>query len=172
VKTKRPAPGLISSLRHEIAAIDPQLPLFRDRTMQQWIDLQLVGRRLPMFIAMAFGVVALLLAAIGIYGVLAYSVIERRRELGVRMALGGSSGSVFGLVLRDGARVVGLGLLLGLLGSYWVGLAVKSQLVDVAPMNLVVLAAVVVTLSLVALFACLIPAWRASRINPIVVLAR
>jgi predicted permease len=172
VKTRHDAPTIMNSIRREIAAINPQVPVFRERTMQQWIDQQLIGRRLPMLVALAFGVVALLLAAIGIYGVLAYSVTERRRELGVRMALGGSSGSVFGLVLRDGARVVGIGLALGLIGSYWVGLAVKSQLVDVAPLNPMVLVSVALLLSTVAIVACLIPAWRASRINPIVVLAR
>jgi ABC-type antimicrobial peptide transport system permease subunit len=164
--------GLINSIRREIAAIDPQLPVFRPRSMSEWIDLQLVGRRLPMLVAMAFGVVALLLAAIGIYGVLAYSVSERQRELGVRMALGGSSGHVFAIVLGDGARVIGAGIAAGLAGSYWVGRAVESQLYDVAPVNPVVLTAVAVGLSVVGLVACLIPAWRASRINPIVVLSR
>jgi ABC-type antimicrobial peptide transport system permease subunit len=125
-----------------------------------------------MFVALAFGVVALLLAAIGTYGVLAHSVNERRRELGVRMALGGSSSSVFSLVLRDGARVIAAGLVLGLIGSYWVGRAVQSQLVDVAPLNPVVFLSVAALLSAVGLAACLIPAWRASRINPVVVLAR
>jgi predicted permease len=172
VRTKRPVEGLINSIRREIAAIDPQLPVFRPRSMSEWIDLQLVGRRLPMLVAMAFGVVALLLAAIGIYGVLAYSVSERQRELGVRMALGGSSGHVFAIVLGDGARVIGAGIAAGLAGSYWVGRAVESQLYDVAPVNPVVLTAVAVGLSVVGLVACLIPAWRASRINPIVVLSR
>jgi len=172
VKARRETPALMNSIRREIAAINPQVPVFRERTMQQWIDQQLMGRRLPMLVAVAFGVVALLLAAIGTYGVLAYSVTERRRELGVRMALGGSSGSVFGLVLRDGLRIIGIGVALGLVGSYWVGLAVKSQLVDVAPLNLAVLLSVALLLSAVAIAACVIPARRASRINPIVVLAR
>jgi putative ABC transport system permease protein len=104
--------------------------------------------------------------------VLAYSVNERRRELGVRMALGGSSGSVFGLLLRDGARVIAMGLGLGLIGAYWVGRAVQSQLVDVAALNPLVFLSVAALLSAVGLTACLIPAWRASRINPVVVLAR
>jgi predicted permease len=172
VKTRREVPELVSSIRRAIAGINPQVPVFRERTMQEWIDRQLIGRRLPMFVALAFGVVALLLAAIGTYGVLAHSVNERRRELGVRMALGGSSGSVFGLVLRDGARVIAAGLALGLIGAYWVGRAVQSQLVDVAPLNPVVFLSVAALLSVVGLTACLIPAWRASRINPVVVLAR
>ena len=79
---------------------------------------------------------------------------------------------MFGLVLRDGARVIAAGLVLGLIGSYWVGRAVQSQLVDVAPLNPVVFLSVAALLSAVGLAACLIPAWRASRINPVVVLAR
>ena len=172
VKARRESPDLMASIRREVATINAQVPVFRERTMQEWIDQQLIGRRLPMIVAAAFAVVALLLASIGIYGVLAYSVSERKRELGVRMALGGSAGGVFALVLRDGARVIVVGLVIGLLASYWVGLAVKSQLVNVAPLNPLVFVAVSVLLALVALVACLIPAWRASRINPIVVLAR
>jgi putative ABC transport system permease protein len=172
VKTRHAAPGLISTIRREVAAIDPQLPVFRDRSMQEWIDLQLVGRRVPLLIAIAFGVVALLLSVIGIYGVLAHSVAERRRELGVRLALGGSTGSVFGLVLGEGAKIIGVGLALGFGGAYWVGRVIESQLFDVAPMNPAVLAIVAVVLSVAALAACSVPAWRASRINPIVVLSR
>ena len=78
--------------------------------MQEWIDRALVGRRAPMLIAAGFSMVALFLAGIGIYGVLAYGVAERKRELGVRMALGGSTASVFRLVLGDGLWIAGLGL--------------------------------------------------------------
>ena len=98
-------PDLINQVRREIRNIDPQTPLFRERSMQEWIDNQLIGRRLPMHIALAFGVVALLLAVVGVYGVLAYSVVQRQRELGVRMALGSSTGGVFGIVLKDGAKL-------------------------------------------------------------------
>jgi predicted permease len=172
VKTRTASPGLMNAIRREIAAIDPQLPVFRDRSMQQWIDLQLAGRRLPMYIAMAFGVVALFLSVVGIYGVLAYSVAQRRRELGVRMALGGSSRHVFGIVLTNGLKILGVGLVAGLAGSFGVNQLVKSAVFDVAPVNLAVLAMVTIALSAVALIATMIPAWRASRINPIVVLSK
>jgi predicted permease len=172
VKTRAPQPGLMNAIRREVAAIDPQLPVFRDRSMQQWIDLQLTGRRLPMYIAMAFGVVALFLSVVGVYGVLAYSVAERRRELGVRMALGGSTAHVFKIVLTNGLRILGIGLVVGFAGSFAVNQLVKSAVFDVAPTNLVVLTIVTITLSLVALIATMIPAWRASKINPIVVLSK
>jgi predicted permease len=161
-----------SSLRREIARIDPQLPVSRVQPMQQWIDQALVGRRVPMLIAMSVAAVALFLSAIGIYGVLAYSVAQRRREIGVRMALGGSGASVFGLVLSDGLKVVTAGLSLGLGGSFFVGQLMKSQLFNVAPMSPVVLGLVSLMLAGVGLLAVSIPALRASRINPVVVLSK
>jgi predicted permease len=172
VRTAQPSATILNDIRREVARLDPQLALSRVQPMQQWIDTALVGRRVPMLIAMAFGVVALFLSAIGIYGVLAYSVSERRRELGVRMALGGSSASVFGLVLGDGLRIVGAGLVLGLIGAVGVGQLMKAQLFNVAPINPLVLGAVTLTLAFVALLATSIPALRASRINPIVVLGK
>jgi predicted permease len=172
VRTAQSSPTILAEIRREITRIDPQIALFRVQPMQQWIDQALVGRRVPMMIAIAFGAVALFLSAIGIYGVLAYSVAQRQRELGVRMALGGSGASVFGLVLGDGLRIVGLGLAFGLVGSLGVAQVMKSQLFNVAAINPVVLIAVTATLSVVALFASGIPALRASRINPIVVLSK
>jgi predicted lysophospholipase L1 biosynthesis ABC-type transport system permease subunit len=172
VKTRGSSATIQSSIRQAIAQIDPQLPVYRARSMQEWIDLALVGRRVPMLIAAAFGAVALLLAALGIYGVLAYGVVQRRRELGVRMALGGSAGSIFGLVLNGGLRIVATGLATGLAGSYFVGQLMKSQLFNVAPLNPLVLGLVTLILSAVALLASVIPAWRASKIDPIVVLSR
>ena len=100
------------SARHQTRRLPASilgLPVFRMQTMQDWIDRALVGRRAPMLISAGFSLVALFLAAIGIYGVLAYGVAERRRELGVRMALGGSTGSVFRLVMSDGVIMVGWG---------------------------------------------------------------
>lgn len=164
-------PTIISDVRREIAKIDPQLPVFRTQTMQEWIDRAMVGRRAPMLIAMAFAVVALLLSAVGIYGVLAYGVIQRRRELGVRMALGGTSANVFGLVLRDGVKIAGIGLAVGLGSSFLVGQLMKSLLFDVAPTNPVIVGAMTAALLVVALVASAIPAWRASRINPIIALS-
>jgi predicted permease len=172
VRTRDAAGPTLNDVRRAIAAIDPQLPVFRAQPMQQWIDTALVGRRVPMLIATAFGGIALFLSAIGIYGVLAYSVTQRHRELGVRMALGGSGASVFGLILGDGLKIVGVGLAAGLTGAFFVGQVMKSQLFNVAPTNPVVLVLVTAMLSVVALLASGIPALRASRINPIVVLSK
>ncbi len=171
-RTRVPSTTIQSDIRRVVAGLDPQLPVYRAQPMQQWIDDALVGRRLPVLISIAFGVVALLLSAIGIYGVLAYGVAQRRRELGVRMALGGTSASVFGLVLSDGLKIVAIGLAIGLASSIVVGQLMKSQLFGVTPLSPMVLALVTLALSVVALTASAIPALRASRINPIVVLGK
>jgi ABC-type antimicrobial peptide transport system permease subunit len=104
--------------------------------------------------------------------VLAYGVAERKRELGVRMALGGSTASVFRLVLGDGLWIAGIGLAVGLTGSYFVGRLMQSLLFGVTPMNTEVIGLVTAVLATVALVATAIPALRASRINPVVVLGK
>ena len=121
---------------------------------------------------MAFAVVALFLSAIGVYGVLAYSVAQRQRDFGVRMALGGTSGDIFGLVLRGGLRVVAAGLGAGLIVAFFVGRLMHAQLFDVAPLDPIVMLGGTLTLTVVALCASIIPAWRASRISPNVALSR
>jgi predicted permease len=172
VRTRTPSSTIGSDITRAVAGLDPQLPVYRVRTMQDWIDRALIGRRVPMLIAMAFGVVALLLAAVGVYGVLAYGVVQRQRELGVRLALGGTAAGVFGLVLKDGVKIVGVGVVAGLASSLAVGQIMKSELFNVAPMDPLVLGAGTGALVIVALVATMIPAWRASRIDPIVALGR
>jgi putative ABC transport system permease protein len=172
VKLAGPSKTIASDIKRAITAIDPSLPVFRMQTMDETIDRALVGRRAPMLIAAGFSAVALFLAAIGIYGVLAYGVAERKRELGVRMALGGSTSSVFRLVLGDGLWIVAIGIVAGLTGSYFVGQLMRTLLYGVAPMNVAVLGLVTLGLAVVALVATGIPALRASRINPVVVLGK
>jgi predicted permease len=172
VRTRTPSTTIGGQITQAVAGLDPQLPVYRLRTMQDWIDRALIGRRVPMLIAMAFGVVALLLAAVGIYGVLAYGVVQRQREIGVRLALGGTAAGVFGLVLKDGLKIVGIGVAAGLASSVAVGQLMKSELFDVAPLNPIVLGVGTAALVIVALVATMIPAWRASRIDPIVALSR
>lgn len=172
VRMDRPSPTIGADIKRVINAIDTTLPVYRLQTMQDWIDRELVGRRAPTLIAAGFSIVALFLASIGIYGVLAYGVAERRRELGVRMALGGSAGSVFRMVLTDGLLIVAVGLTAGVIGSYFIGRLMQSMLFGVAPMSPVVIGIVTLILATVAFVASGIPALRASRINPAVVLGK
>ena len=162
--------SVINTLRAKIAAIDAELPLYGVHTMLDRIDHSLISRRVPMLLAMAFAAVALLLSAIGVYGVLAYQVAQRRREIGIRMALGSTTREVFGLVLRDGLKIAAAGLTVGLVATYFVGQAMKSQLYNVAPMEPAVVGAVALVLTAVALAATIIPARRASRVNPLTAL--
>jgi predicted permease len=162
--------SVINTLRSKSAAIDAELPLYGVRTMVERMDDSLISRRVPMLLAMAFATVALLLSAIGVYGVLAYQVAQRRREIGIRMALGSTTREVFALVLRDGLKIAGVGLTVGLAGTYFVGQAMQSQLYDVAPMEPAVVGAVAFVLTAVALAATIIPARRASRVNPLTAL--
>ena len=117
VRSAQDPEAIIAPLRSTLASIDRELPLYDVRTMEERLDRSLIQRRMPMVIAMAFGAVALYLAAIGVYGVLAAQVTERRREIGIRMALGSSASDVFRLVMRDGARVTLLGIVAGFAGT-------------------------------------------------------
>ncbi len=123
-------------------------------------------RRMPMVLAMAFGGVALFLSAIGIYGVLAYGVAQRRREIGIRLALGSTAGQVFGLVLKDGIVIVAIGLALGLGGLVALRQVLTTVLYGVKPMDPTVILSVAVGLTLIALVAMVLPARRAATVDP------
>jgi predicted permease len=172
VRTTTPSTTVQADIRRVVGQIDSQLPVYKQQPMQAWIDQALVGRRMPMLIAIAFGAVALFLAALGIYGVLAYSVAQRQREMGIRMALGSSIGDVFRLVLADGVKMVGAGLVGGLVGAFFVGRLMTDMLFGITPLDPLVIAAMTFTLLVVALIASIIPAWRATTIDPVVVLGK
>lgn len=167
VRTTLAPSVLVDSLRAAVGEIDPNLPLTRVRTMEDLIDVSLQTRRAPMLLLMVFAGVALVLAAIGIYGVLAYSVSQRTGELGVRMALGAQVNDVLRLVLRQGGQLVAIGLGAGVLLALAMSGFVASQLHGVSRFDPLVIAAVVVFLGTIAAIACLLPAWRAARVDPI-----
>jgi putative ABC transport system permease protein len=147
------------------------LPVFDLQPMEHWTTKSLTSRRAAMLLSLIFSGVALLLAAVGVYGVLAYLVAQRRKEIGVRLALGASARAVFGLVMREGLIVTSVGLGVGALGVFGVRHALQSQLFGTAVMDPVVLVVVTGALALVAATACAVPAWRASRIDPRVALS-
>ena len=165
------APATIAeALRAAIRSVDAEQPLFNIATLDQRIASSLTGRRVPLELLALFAACALLLAAIGIYGVLAFSVEQRTSEIGLRMAIGADSRRVRRGVLGDGARLVGAGVAVGLVGALATGFLLKSRLFDVAPVDLPSLAGVSLVLVVTAFAACWLPARRAARLDPIVAL--
>lgn len=162
--------AVVRALRSDILQLDPDLAVFDVHSMSERIDLSLASRRTSMLLANAFGGVALFLAMLGIYGVLAYLVAQRTREIGIRVALGSTRGKVLALVLREGFLMVGAGLLLGLIGAAFLQRAVASEIYGVRALDPWVLASVMAVLAAVALAACAAPARRAMRVDPIVAL--
>lgn len=158
------------AMRQAVLRTDPSLPLDDLKTMSARIDDSLVARRSPMLLAAIFAGVALVLAAIGIYGVLAYAVAQRQREIGVRMALGAMPGQILRQFLLLGATLLACGTPLGLVGAWFVGRAMRGLLFGVAPANPAVLGGTAVVLGIVVLLACLLPSRRAARTDPMVAL--
>lgn len=170
LKTSGNEDSVVRALRGEILRLDPDLAVFDVHSMSERIDLSLAPRRTSMLLANAFGGVALFLAMLGIYGVLAYLVAQRTREIGIRVALGSSRANVLRLVLREGFSLVLIGLVLGIVGAVAMRKAVASEVYGVRPLDPLVLGSVMALLSLVALAACAVPARRAMRVDPIVAL--
>jgi predicted permease len=159
-----------SALRREIAAIDAQLPVFEVQPMTYWTARSLATRRGPALLSLVFGFVALFLSAIGIYGVVAYLVTQRTKEIGIRVALGSTAAAVFRLVLREGVVLLGIGVVAGATGSLLLRHTLESLLFGVSATDPRVLVLVSVVLAGVAVAACCVPARRATKIDPIVAL--
>jgi predicted permease len=161
---------LVSQVRAAVRAVDPEQSVFDVRTMEQWMERSLEVRRAPTTLLAIFGAVALLLSAVGIYGVLAYAVTQRVREFGIRQALGADQRSILALVLGQGIKRVALGLVIGLAGAFALSQYLESMLFGVTSRDASVFAVVTVVLFAVAMLACYIPAKRATRIDPMVAL--
>ncbi len=153
-----------------VREVDPELPMFDVQTMQDRISESLITRKAPMLVAIGFSVVALFLAAVGIYGVLAYMVTQRTKEIGIRMAMGGTTKEIFQLVLNQGLLLLGIGFVVGMGGTVFLSRYLASQLFGVRPLDPLVLASVVGILAAVAVLASILPAQRAARVDPIVAL--
>src|SRR5436190_942801 len=170
LKTALDPATLVPQVRAAVQAIDPEQPIADVRTMDEWISRSLQNRRAPTTLLGVFGVLALTLSGIGIYGVLAFGVAQRAREFGIRHALGAARGSIISLVLSEGLRTTGLGLAVGLLGSLALTRYLRSLLFGVTMHDPVVLGGVCVMLLAVATAACFVPARRATRVDPMVAL--
>lgn len=170
VRTGIEAGGTINMVRDAVKSIDPKVPVIGIRTLAQQKDGSLALQRMAATLLGGFGVLALLLAALGIYGVLAYSVSRRTREIGVRMALGAEMADVLGLVLRQGGALAAAGMITGLLGAIGATRLLKGFLFEVKPLDPMTFGATVLLLSAVAFVACWLPARRAARVDPMVAL--
>jgi predicted permease len=170
VRTSVAPASLVAPVRREIAALEPNLPVPAIQTMTETIATSLYAARMGAWLLSVFGGLALLLAVVGIYGVLSFSISRRTREMGIRLALGASRRDVFLLVLRDGMLLVGVGILIGLGGGILAARSLASFVRGVSTTDLPTFAVTVAILSAVALLGCAIPARRAIRVTPIAAL--
>ena len=152
--------ALIPSVRKVVASIDPTIALSKVSTFDDWIAKKFVTRRLTVLLVSIFSGTALLLSAIGLYGVLAYSVNQRTRDFGIRIALGARSSHIIGLVSRQGLRLVGIGLVTGMVSALLLTRLIEKILYGVSAADPISLALSVLVLGLAALLACLLPALR------------
>ncbi len=167
VRVKGDPLTLAQPLRRALKEIAPDLPVFSVRTMDEATRRTTAMRRFNLTLMGAFAAMAMLLAAIGLYGVIAYAVGQRRREIGVRQALGANRQAIHRLILGTGLRMIVPGIAIGLLGAFALGRVIAAQLYGVGAADPVVLASVSVVLVLIALAACAIPTLRAARIAPL-----
>ncbi len=167
----QPEAGPINrSLRNEVLQLDPQIPVHDQMLLEERMSASLVNRRTPMVLLQFFAAVALLLAAIGVYGVLSYSVVQRRREIGIRLAIGARAREVTALVMRRGLALIGLGLVAGALLAAVLTKLVAALLFGVGRFDPVTIAAVLGMVGTIGLIACYVPAMRATRMSPLEIL--
>ena len=168
--TKTDPTNFLAPVRREVQAIEKNLPITDIRPMTELLGNSLYAARMGAGLLGVFGLLALLLAAVGLYGVMAYSVTRRTREIGIRMALGAQKSDVLRLVLYEGMALVGVGILLGLLGAFALTRLLASFLYGVSTTDPSTFISIAVFLAAVALLASFIPARRASKVDPMIAL--
>ncbi len=166
----RPTPGRIvgiEPLRRAIAAVDPNLPINSLRSLESMVGFTVASARFNSALLAGFSALALLLAVVGLYGVMSFSVRQRTREIGVRVAIGANRSDVMREVVLDGVRLASVGTALGVLGALGLSRLVRSMLFEVSASDPVTYVGVVLVLASVTVGACLVPALRASRVDPV-----
>jgi putative ABC transport system permease protein len=162
--------ALTSAIRGELAALDPNLPLTNVRVFDEYISSSLARPRFNALLLSIFAGTALLLTAIGIYGVMAYSVAQRTNEIGIRMALGAAQSAIFRLVVGQAMTLVGISLAIGLAGAFAATRLLNSLLFGIGAWDPITFGLIVLLVSVVAFLAAWLPARRASRVDPIIAL--
>jgi putative ABC transport system permease protein len=170
LKTDEAPSSVTQALREQVRAVDRDLPVFGETTMTQVAAESVSRRKFAMQLVGLFGVLALLLAGVGIYGVIAYSVTQRTREIGIRVALGASRTAILRWVLRQGMVLTVAGIAVGLIGAVALTRLLRSLLFGVGPMDVVTYGVLAVVLGVVALIACYVPARRATKVDPLIAL--
>jgi putative ABC transport system permease protein len=170
VRTSGDPMGLAAMIRREVQALDPEQPLFHVRPMQEWMADSVARRRLALILLGSFAGLALVLAAVGIYGTTSFSVAQQTRDIGVRRALGAQTGRVLLMVLRQEVAVVGAGIAAGILGALVVTQFMKQSLFQVSAADPVTYLAVIAVLAAVAVAASTLPAWKATKVEPLAAL--
>lgn len=170
VRTGGDPSALTSAVRHAVQSVDPAQPVTEVHTMDQFLAAAVSQRRLSMLLLAVFASIATILAAVGIYSVMVYAVMQRFHEIGIRMALGAAPGDVLRMVVQDGMRLAAIGLLIGIVGSALTARFLQSQLYGIKPTDPVTFVAVAFGLAAVAVAACYFPARRATKVDPLVAL--
>lgn len=166
VKTTAEPRSLISAVTREVGAMDQDVPLFSVKTMEEYLSASVAAPRFNSTLLTIFAVVALILTVVGLYGVMSYSVAQRTNEIGIRLALGAQGRDVMMMIVKQGSKVIVIGLALGLIGAFALTRLVASLLFGVTAKDPFTFAAVALLLALVALLACYVPAWRATKVDP------
>jgi putative ABC transport system permease protein len=170
VRTRVEPQSLAGAVRGQILAVEPNQPVYNVRTMKEVVAESVASRRFSMFLLLVFALVALVLAAVGIYGVMAYSVTQRTHEIGIRMALGAQAADVLRMILGQGLLLILVGIAVGLLAAFALTRVLASLLYGVSATDPLTFAAISLLLMTVALLACYIPARRATKVDPMVAL--
>ena len=170
IRTAMDPSTLVPAIQHEFLAVDPQLPVSSVRTMEQVISESTARQNFNMLLLTLFAVLALTLAAIGIYGLISYTVEQRMQEFGIRLALGAGARDVVAMIMRQGMLLATIGLALGLAAAYGLTRLLASLLFGVKTTDPITYALVAAVLLIVSLLACYIPARRATRIDPLIAL--
>jgi putative ABC transport system permease protein len=170
LRTARPAKVILPLMREKLRSVDPSAPLYITGSLQENLDGMLANRRGVMWLLGAFAGIALLLSAVGIYGMLAYDVAQRTREIGIRGAIGASRGQIVGMILWQGVWKAGIGLVIGLGGAFYLSRFLGNLMFEVKPTDPLVYAGVSGLLLLIALLASWLPARRAAKTDPVIAL--